>query len=282
MQRVLILTALAGSLGLTGCNEIKPSSPEDIAFDPVRVTALTDGTDTRGMTALVVDGGTLFEQKINRFVANRIGDRYLLANKARRADLFVVPILEDGGSRQEISTSESAVYGQTGIGSISTNGTLNNGSFSGTSTVMPTFGITGYKTDIDVDTLYDTTLVVTAYHAEPYLKNNEYREAWTVECQSSSSQQDLLNRYALIIDRCSRYFGIETRGTVVEKMNGAEAQALLDQRKARVERIREATQPFMEEAEEIKTLPDGEYRRERAADWSRRLLEFEKSQLIDW
>lgn len=92
--------------------------------------------------------------------------------------------------RQQLSSRIVPIFGQTGVSSVSTYGTATptyggGYAYNGTSTAMPTFGVTGGVPVVDTSVVYDRVLKLTA--KRPGSVNPE----WTIDVASSGGSGDL-------------------------------------------------------------------------------------------
>jgi hypothetical protein len=78
-------------------------------------------------------------------------------------------------------SSSSPVYGQTGVSSSTTSGTVmpmggGMASYSGNTTYTPQYGVTGYETQTHSYTTYTRTLQITAYDVAAYRHEKKQRQ----------------------------------------------------------------------------------------------------------
>ncbi|KAB8308226.1 hypothetical protein EH227_15555 [Rouxiella chamberiensis] len=106
------------------------------------------------------------------------------------------------------------VFGQTGVSSATTYGTVNT-NYSGygnafstvnaTTTYTPTYGITGaYNTQV-TDTFYTIALRLTAIDYRKYIADKNINELWRVQAVLTSSQPDGLSSFKALISVAAEY-----------------------------------------------------------------------------
>jgi hypothetical protein len=87
------------------------------------------------------------------------------------------------------------IYGQTGVSSANTNGTLTSygqtATYSSTTTYTPTYGVTGSTTHSYTDTVYTRFLFLDAYDVATYIKENKMNQVWKTNVVSTGSSNDL-------------------------------------------------------------------------------------------
>ncbi|WP_197490442.1 hypothetical protein [Halothiobacillus diazotrophicus] len=106
------------------------------------------------------------------------------------------------------------VYGQTGIASSNTYGTLssygNSSSYSGTTTYTPSYGVTGYTSETGSYTTYYRYAQITAYDFQRYLRTKEQRELWKTTVSSTGSSGDLRLVFPILIAAAAPYIATDT------------------------------------------------------------------------
>jgi hypothetical protein len=161
-MRILVLGA-AAALALIGCARVQSN-----------VTSYSQiESGYEGKTIAVVPYN---DQQANSLefwdFARRLDGRFA-AKGLRPVDIRTAQAMPDllafftftmDSGQQVTRTYSIPTYGQTGVSSSHTTGTLNSygnyGTYSGTTTYMPTYGITGYQTGTTTDTVYGRGLTL--------------------------------------------------------------------------------------------------------------------------
>ncbi len=150
----------------------------------------------------------------------RYGERVLAAegyvrtDDARSADLAIG--LFDGISnpREHQSTVPFPVYGQTGISSSRTSGTVNTygnyGTYSGTTTYTPSYGITGFVPITTTHVSYTHTIVLEAYDFNEYAKTKKWNSLWKITASSVNSCGDLRIAFPMLVAALKPYINVNT------------------------------------------------------------------------
>lgn len=109
-------------------------------------------------------------------------------------------------------TVSMPTYGQTGVSSSHTFGTIssygNYGTFSGMTTYRPTYGITGYV-PVTVSN-YSRYLALDAYDTAEYESTNELKEVWKTIVTSTGSSGDLRSVFPVLVGASAEYWGTNT------------------------------------------------------------------------
>lgn len=217
---------------LTGCMGAMDTKPVD-PLVTVQIESYTDGNEQRGKVFYIHKSDDLKDDKITQMTANYLKDEgFLQTGSPIHADIFVMATAGDQQRRQEITTDQRPVFGQTGLGTAFTTGTVNNGNYTGSTTFTPTYGLTGFRTEVSTDTYYDNMLMVKAIYMDTVGDENP-KTAWQTACTTSQRLDNQMGSLLLMLGQCSKYFGIETGGTKTSSKTVSElkTQAALRQSK---------------------------------------------------
>jgi hypothetical protein len=112
------------------------------------------------------------------------------------SDVAVVMAYAIGDPQTHHHTYSVPIWGKTGVSSSQTYGTVTSfggsASYSGTTTYTPTYGITGYSTNVASQTTYTRFLVLDAYDIAVYKRDKRIEQVWTTRVVSTGSSDDLL------------------------------------------------------------------------------------------
>ena len=141
------------------------------------------------------------------------------------------------GDPQEHQYSYSIpTWGQTGVSSSYTTGTISSyggyGSYSGTTTYTPAYGITGSTTHIGSYTTYFRFIVLDAVDLDEYKKSKKEVQLWKTYVTSSGSSSDLRRVFPILVAASQQYFG---------KNTGQKVEVNLDEEDERVTEIKGIT-----------------------------------------
>lgn len=134
----------------------------------------------------------------------------------------VVVFLKYGISepQESVYSFSTPVWGQTGISSSHTSGTIHNygsgmASFSGTTTHMPQYGITGYRTHVGTRIAYTRFVMLDAYDLERYRETSEEVQLWRTTATSTGSSGDLRLVFPIMVAASSEYIGENTEKQIL-------------------------------------------------------------------
>ncbi len=134
-----------------------------------------------------------------------------------RGEAQVVVFLNYGirNPHENLYNYSTPVWGQTGVSSSYTTGTINSfgsgiASYSGTTTYTPQYGITGYQSHVGTLITFTRFLVLDAYNLEEYRKTNKEVQLWRTTAISTGSSGDLRLVFPLMVAASTEYIGIDT------------------------------------------------------------------------
>lgn len=117
--------------------------------------------------------------------------------------------------KENIYSYSMPVWGQTGVSSSHSTGTIHSfgggmASYSGSTTYMPNYGITGYQTHIGTRTAYTRYIILDAYNLKEYRKTNKEVQLWKTIITSTGSSGDLRRAFPVMIAASKKYVGENT------------------------------------------------------------------------
>lgn len=128
-----------------------------------------------------------YKNLINKILQN---SGYRAAKSKKESEIIIYLYYGISNPQEKIYSYSTPIFGQTGIASSNTHGSITNmgnyGSYSATTNYTPTYGISGYANHVGTYTYYTRTLVLSAVKNA---KNNE--ETWRVTVESTGSSNDL-------------------------------------------------------------------------------------------
>ena len=118
------------------------------------------------------------------------------ATSEKDADVAIMLTYGVGSPQTHQVSSSTPVYGQTGVSSSSTTGTImpmggGMASYSGNTTYTPKYGITGYQTELHSYTTYTRFVQLAAYDVAAYRHEKKHRQVWKTSAVSTGSSGDL-------------------------------------------------------------------------------------------
>lgn len=128
-------------------------------------------------------------------------------------------------------TRSVPVYGQTGYSSSTTHGTLNTygnyGTYSGTTTYTPKYGVTGYKQKTTTKTNFTRYLFIDAYDLREYLRTKKEVQVWKMSVTSTGPTNDLRHAIPYLVAGSMDYLGTNTGQKVKFKIKEKDDAVLL-------------------------------------------------------
>lgn len=119
-----------------------------------------------------------------------------------------------GDPREHQYTYSLPAWGQTGVSSAYTTGTVSSyggyGSYSGTTTYTPTYGITGSTTHSGSYTTYFRFMLLDAIDLDEYRKSDKEVQLWKTTVTSSGSSGDLRRVIPILVAASKKYIGTNT------------------------------------------------------------------------
>lgn len=105
-------------------------------------------------------------------------------------------------------------WGQTGISSANTYGTIsssgNSATYSGNTTYTPTYGVTGSTTHLGTIITYTRFLLLDAYDVATYSKENKMNHVWETHVVSAGPSNDLRLVVPYMVAAMKQYLGTNT------------------------------------------------------------------------
>jgi hypothetical protein len=121
--------------------------------------------------------------------------------------------------QQEHYSYSVPIFGQTGVSSSTTYGTLSTfgttSTYSGTTTYTPTYGVVGATTHTGTHTIYTRGLDLVAMDLAHYLETGEPRAIWQTTLMSTGSSGDLRRIFPFLVAAAKPYFGTDTGRQIV-------------------------------------------------------------------
>ncbi|WP_320176159.1 hypothetical protein [Maridesulfovibrio sp.] len=140
------------------------------------------------------------------------GLRY--AQRYETADLIILLGYGISGPKTSTSTVSVPVWGQTGVSSSHTYGTINTygnqGTYSGTTTYTPTYGITGYTQQTRTHTDYTRFFWIDAYDYKEFLQTKKEIQIWKTTVTSTGSTNDLRQVFPIMLAGSLEHIGTNT------------------------------------------------------------------------
>lgn len=150
------------------------------------------------------------------YVRRLLGETgFVPASSVDDADAIVFLSYGIGDPKEHVYSYSVPVWGQTGVSSSYTTGTVStNGSYSGSTTYVPTYGVTGHSSHVGTYTTYTRFMRVAAFDAREYVKSQKLIQVWTTTVVSTGSSGDLRRVFPYMAAACRRLVSVSTPESV--------------------------------------------------------------------
>jgi hypothetical protein len=139
---------------------------------------------------------------------------FVEASQFADADIAVFLSYGIGNPQTHQYSYSLPVWGQTGVSSSTTYGTLSTyggmGTYSGTTTYTPTYGVTGYTSHVDSYTTYTRFLLLDAYDVASYKQDQKMNQVWKTTVISAGRSNDLRLVFPYMAIAMKPYIGSNT------------------------------------------------------------------------
>ncbi len=210
---IFVATLFLGMLVLTGCATTQPQFS-------VKVDSISGGASAKTSYILLPGekDAKADDLQFKEYAAyvNRalVKHGFTPANSFQDANVAIFLMYGIGDPKEHQYTYSIPTWGQTGVSSSYTTGTLNTyggyGSYSGTTTYTPTYGITGSTTHSGTYTTYFRFLVLDAIDLEEYRISEKEVQLWKTTVTSSGSSGDLRRVFPILVAASQEYIGKNT------------------------------------------------------------------------
>jgi len=147
---------------------------------------------------------------------------YQEASSFEEADIAIFLAYGVGEPQQHQYSYSLPVWGQTGVSSSYTYGTISSygssGTFSGTTTYTPTYGITGYQSRVGTRIAYFRFMSLDAYDLNEYKKTQEAVQVWKTTVTSTGSSGDIRRVFPALVAASKDYIGSNTGQQVTKTL----------------------------------------------------------------
>jgi hypothetical protein len=139
---------------------------------------------------------------------------FVKASQFADADIAIFLSYGIGNPQTHQYSYSLPVWGQTGVSSSSTQGTLSTyggmGTYSGTTTYTPTYGVTGYTSHVSSYTTFTRFLFMDAYDVASYKQDQKMNQVWKTSVISTGLSDDLRLVFPYMAVAMKPYIGTNT------------------------------------------------------------------------
>lgn len=209
MNKVFLLLLTFLTFLITGCSPRVQVSINSIGINPPHYesyTLLSGMKDT--------NPNDLQYQEYAGYVNKVLQSKGLKQTNFANADMVVFLYYGISEPNNEQYTYSMPVYGQTGVSSSYTTGTINSfgnmATYSGTTSYTPTYGIVGSNTYSGTRTSYTRHIILDAVDANKFKQSQEIQSLWKTTIISTGSSGDLRTIFPILLGAGKEYIGTNT------------------------------------------------------------------------
>jgi hypothetical protein len=182
------------------------------------ISGLDSGTNKRYILLPVVKDVTLNDlqfREYSSYVDRALSSAgYVKARDFNDANIAIFLAYGVGDPKEHLYSYSLPVWGQTGVSSSTTFGTIRSfgtyGTYHGTTNYTPTYGITGYTTHVGSYTTFFRFLVMDAVDLEEYKRSEKIVQLWKTTVTSRGSSGDLRRVFPVLVAAAKSYIGTNT------------------------------------------------------------------------
>ena len=211
--RITLTSLILAAFLMAGCATMQPQFS-------VRVDSIAGATaDKNSYILLPGNKDTKVEDlQFKEYAAyvNRalIKQGFVPAESFEKANVAIFLVYGIGDPQERQYSYSLPTWGQTGVSSSHTTGTISSyggyGSYSGTTTYTPTYGVTGSTTHIGSHTTYFRFMVLDAVDLDEYKKSKKEVQLWKTTVASAGSSGDLRQVFPILVAASQQYVGKNT------------------------------------------------------------------------
>ena len=162
-----------------------------------------------------VNEGDLQYQEYASYVERALSSKgYVKASSFQEADIAIFLAYGIGDPETHQYTYSLPIWGQTGVVSSNTYGTVNTygntATYSGTTPYTPTYGVTGSKTHSGSYTTFFRYMFLDAVDLDEYRKTKKEKQIWKISVSSSGSSGDLRRVFPILVAASKPHIGTNT------------------------------------------------------------------------
>ena len=211
MKHIAILVSGVAAAFLSGCATTQRPSYT------VSVNGLAAQTTNAAASFIVLPGDKnvaatdLQFQEYAGFVERALGQRGLhRAPSVDKADMMIFLAYGIGDPKEHVYSYSLPNFGQTGVSSSTTYGSLYGNSYSGTTYYTPTYGVTGYSSHVGTYVTFTRHVFIEAVDIPTYRSKKKVVQVWKTGIVSVGSSGDLRRVFPVMIGAASSYLGTNT------------------------------------------------------------------------
>jgi len=221
-------------LWVLGCATIAPQHPQPLQFH-VNVDSLSAEHSNTAKSYILIPGnededvnGLQFKEYASYVNRALISLGYISVENFEKADLAIFLSYGIGDPQQHQYSYALPVFGQTGVSSANTYGSVGAfGDYSSITTFAPTHGVTGYTSHTGSYNTFFRFMLLESYDIDIYKENKKKIQVWKTMVTSTGYSDDLRLVFPILVAASKPYIGSNT-GQKVKIILDENDQAVLD------------------------------------------------------
>lgn len=214
MHKILLIILSFSIFLLTGCSPRVQVSINSIGNQPQHYQSYTLMSGMKN-----INPDDLQHQEYVRYINKALQSKGLKPTTFADADMVIFLYYGISEPSQENYNYSMPVYGQTGVSSSYTSGTINSfgnmATYSGTTTYTPTYGVVGSQTYSGTRTYFTRHVILDAVDAQRFKDTQEVKSLWKTTIISKGSSGDLRTIFPILMGAGQEYIGTNT-GKAIE------------------------------------------------------------------
>ena len=211
MRKILLLLCIC--IFVTGCASIRPFN--------VKINSIKGDQMAEGHKCIIYPG--LKDVSVNdlqfseyaNYLERALNKKGItIVKNPDEADSAVFLSYGIGDPQKHTYSYSVPIYGQTGVSSSTTFGTVstlgNMGTFSGTTINTPSYGIVGATSNIGSYVIYTRFIGIVAYDLNLYRESKTEKQLWKTDIVSTGSTGDLRTVFPILMGAAYPYIGEDT------------------------------------------------------------------------
>ena len=238
LQNLVVASIYSISLLLTGCTTFQPS------FN-VNVDSISSEDSNKKSYVLLSGNESVrsndlqfkeYASYINRAL---IKQGFIPAITPQNASLAIFLSYGIGAPQTHQYTYSVPVWGQTGVSSSYTTGTINSyGTYSGMTTYTPSYGVVGSTIETDSYVTYFRYFIMEAIDFDEFRKSEKQVQLWKTTVTSTGSSGDLRRVFPILVAASQQYIARNTEKEIEVSLhesdeNVMEIKGLLDKKETK-------------------------------------------------
>lgn len=155
-------------------------------------------------------------QEYERYVATALTKKgCIITENINEADIAIFLGYGIGDPQEHVFSYSVPVWGQTGVSSSNTFGSVqsygNSATYSGTTTYTPSYGVVGATSGVGTFVTYTRFIRLDAYDLAVYRESKKEKNVWRTDIVSTGSSGDLRRVFPVMIAAAAPYVGEDTK-----------------------------------------------------------------------